>query len=129
MSESGHNVVTLECGCIETDGHVTAPCGEHFQGAGGFKSIYGQLMSTSTIGGGLSLSHREALRALDGLMVAAEHALQGFPVGAGAHSTICALLMDAYAKGLRSAGEPGHRQHDGDQGNADQAVEHGKDPS
>lgn len=30
---------------------------------------------------------------------------------------------------LRSAGEPGHRQHDGDQGNADQAVEHGKDPS
>lgn len=29
----------------------------------------------------------------------------------------------------RSAGEPGHRQHDGDQGNADQAVEHGKDPS
>lgn len=30
---------------------------------------------------------------------------------------------------LRSAGDPGHRQHDGDQGNADQAVEHGKDPS
>lgn len=30
---------------------------------------------------------------------------------------------------LWSAGEPGHRQHDGDQGNANEPVQHGIDPS
>lgn len=67
------------------------------QGAepGEFKSVYGQLMSVT----GLSPRQEAALRDLDGIMVVAEHVMQGLPVGAGAHSTICALLMDAYAKG------------------------------
>ena len=64
-----------------------------------FKSVYGQLMSVT----GLSLRQEAALRDLDAIMATAEHAMQGAPVGAGVHSTICALLMDAYAKG-QSAG-------------------------
>jgi hypothetical protein len=68
-------------------------------GAGDFKSVYGQLMAASTLLGGLSSTQEAALRDLDGVMVTAEHVLRGTPVGAGAHSTICALLMDAYAKG------------------------------
>ncbi len=66
------------------------------------KSVYGQLMSLSPVGGGLSPDQERALRDLDGLMVTAEHVLQGIPVGAGAHSTICALMMDAYEKGRAS---------------------------
>lgn len=64
-----------------------------------FKSIYGQLMTVTPT---LSPRQEAALRDLDGLMVVAEHVLQGLPVGAGAHSTICALLMDAYTKGQHS---------------------------
>ena len=64
-----------------------------------FKSTYGQLMSVT----GLSPRQEAALRDLDEIMVIAEHAMQGVPVGAGAHSTICALLMDAYAKGQRAS--------------------------
>jgi hypothetical protein len=67
-----------------------------------FKSVYGQLMAASTLGGGLSPGQEAALRDLDGIMATAEHVIRGVPVGAGAHSTICALLMDAYAKGQQS---------------------------
>lgn len=70
-------------------------------GAGGFKSVYGHLMAAT----GLSPGQEAALRDLDGIMTVAEHVLQGAPVGAGAHSTICALLMDAYAKGRASAAD------------------------
>ena len=62
-----------------------------------FKSVYGQLMSVT----GLSPRQEAALRDLDEIMAIAEHVIRGVPVGAGAHSTICALLMDAYAKGSR----------------------------
>ena len=70
---------------------------------GQFESIYGQLMSAGPLG--LSPRQEAALRDLDGVMVVAEHALQGAPVGAGAHSTICALLMDAYAKGAAASSQ------------------------
>ena len=70
-------------------------------GAEDFKSVYGQLMAVGPFG--LSPRQEAALRDLDGIMAVAEHVLQGAPVGAGAHSTICALLMDAYAKGRQSA--------------------------
>lgn len=69
--------------------------------AAAFKSVYGQLMAAGALG--LSPHQEAALRDLDGIMTTAEHALQGVPVGAGAHSVICALLMDAYARGQQSA--------------------------
>ena len=68
-----------------------------------FKSVYGQLMAATSLGGGLSPRQIAALRDLDGIMATAEHVIRGVPVGAGAHSTICALLMDAYAKGQDAA--------------------------
>ena len=67
-----------------------------------FKSVYGQLMAASSLSGGTSSRQEAALRDLDGVMATAEHVLRGVPVGAGAHSTICALLMDAYAKGQQA---------------------------
>jgi hypothetical protein len=92
-------------GLVAAEGKVPAPAGE--VGSPAFKSVYGQLMAINPIGGGLSPRQEAALRDLDGIMVVAEHVLRGAPVGAGAHSTICALLMDAYAKGAASA--PGTR--------------------
>lgn len=72
-----------------------------------FKSVYGQMMTAGPLG--LSSRQRAALVELDGIMVVAEHVLRGTPVGAGAHSTICALLMDAYAKGAESTATPDKR--------------------
>jgi hypothetical protein len=66
-----------------------------------FKSVYGRLMAAGAPG--LSPHQEAALRDLDGIMLTAEHVISGVPVGAGAHSAICALLMDAYTKGQRSA--------------------------
>lgn len=71
-----------------------------------FKSVYGQLMTAGAFG--LSPRQEAALRDLDGIMAVAEHVLCGTPVGAGAHSTICALLMDAYAKGEQAKAEPSY---------------------
>jgi hypothetical protein len=67
-----------------------------------FRSVYAQLMDASTLGT-MSARQLAALRALDGVMVVAEHVMRGTPVGAGAHATICALMMDCYAKGRQSA--------------------------
>jgi hypothetical protein len=61
-----------------------------------FASIYGQLM---TLTGRLSDDQMAALRELDGVLAAAEHVMAGTPVGAGAHSTICGFIMNAYAQG------------------------------
>ena len=68
-----------------------------------FKSVYAELMTAWPGGSTMSGRQLAALRDLDGIMVVAEQALKGAPVGAGAHSTICALLMDAYAKGQQAA--------------------------
>ena len=75
-----------------------------------FESVYGRLMTATPAGVALSPRQEAALRDLDRIMVIAEHVLQGTPVGAGAHSTICALLMDAYAKGQLSERQPLSRE-------------------
>jgi hypothetical protein len=68
--------------------------------ADAFKSVYGQLMS---IGGRLSDQQMADLRELDGMLAMAEHVMRGTPVGEGAHSTICGMILNAYASGRAAA--------------------------
>jgi hypothetical protein len=94
------------------------------QAAEHLASKYGQLMALS---GRLSDALMAALRELDGTLKMAEHVLAGTPVGAGAHSTICGFILNAYASG-RAEGARAEREAirktlvEGDPGRLEQAF-------